>query len=246
VIAIVVGARGADVGAVQQALIEAGETIDLRELRDAYFGLSTRTAVLDFQSNHVDANGRPLRADGVVGDITRLALANPREPVESFIADGWSGDLVAAPNDEARAAVSVAITQVGFKEDPKTPNWGPEVSKYGQRFDDDTKQYQPWCAYFVSWAWAQAPLGSPFGIRASALKIRDWGMANSALLGTANAILPGDIGIILRAKGRGHVEIVAGLEHDGQLSLVGGNVANAVRATVRPRSAFANFVRPLR
>jgi len=237
-----IGDRGTDVGDVQQQLIESGEQIDQSELSQAFFGPSTKTAVLDFQSSHLDSAGHPLVADGLVGPFTRLALANPKMPTERFIADGWEAKLTAAPNNEALAAVAAAVGEIGTKEDPDGSNRGPRVDMY----EGADWLGSPWCALFVSWAWGRAPRGSPFGIQASALKMRDWGATHSNLLGADDVLLPGDVGIILRAQGRGHVEMVVGLEIEGKVSLVGGNVSNAVRGTVRDRAAFSHFMRPIR
>jgi hypothetical protein len=237
-----IGDRGVDVGDIQQQLIEAGEQIDQSELNQAFFGPSTKIAVLDFQSSHLDPTGHPLVADGLVGPFTRLALAKPQMPTESFIADGWRGELPKAPNDDALTAVAVAVGEIGTKEDPDGSNRGPRVDMY----EGSSWLGAPWCALFVSWCWSRAHSGSPFGVQASALKMRDWGARNSALLGASDVLLPGDVGIILRAQGRGHVELVASTEIEGKLSLVGGNVSNAVRGTVRERGAFSHFMRPIR
>lgn len=241
-----VGDRGSEVGAVQQQLIEAGEQIAMDELKEAFFGPSTKAAVIDFQSSHLGADNKPLAADGLVGPATRLALANPRTPIEVYIAAGWRGELTSAPNQEAMSACAAAITEIGNKEDPKTPNWGSEIKKYGQKWDPEHQQYQPWCAYFASYCWNKTPSGSPFGVLASALKIRDWGTQKKALIAANEPVLPGDIAILMRAEGRGHVGIVTGREFDDKISLVEGNCGNAVRGTVRERGAWSHFVRPRR
>lgn len=241
-----IGDRGDDVGAMQQQLVEAGEQIYADELRNQFFGTSTKTAVLDFQSSHLGADNKPLASDGLVGPATQAALANPRSPVEVFIAAGWRGEPTEAPNAEAMAAVTSAINQLGNREDPKVPNGGDQVLRYGQQYDPQTKQYEPWCAYFASWCWEHTPAGSPFGIKASALKLKDWGAAHGRLFGADEPVLPGDIAILIRAKGRGHVGIVVSREFDGKISLMEGNCGNAVRATLRDRSFWSHFVRPRR
>jgi hypothetical protein len=234
------GDRGPQVGTVHQFLIEAGETLEAGDLRDGFFGASTRLAVLDFQSSHLDARGKPLAQDGVVGPITFAALADPRAPTERFLADGWRGEPSTA-SAYARPAVAAAIEEIGTKEEPPGSNRGPRVDVYcGKDWLG-----VPWCALFVSWAWKHADGGSPFGVKASALKLRDWGAKHGKLVGGSARLVPGDIGIILRAGGRGHVELVVAPEIDGQpLSLVGGNVGNCVRGTVRERSQFTAFLRP--
>jgi hypothetical protein len=178
----------------------------------------------------------------VVGDITRAALANPRAPVESFIVRGWRGEITRALNAGSAAAVAAAVGEIGVKEDPPGSNRGERIDMYG----GSSWLGVPWCALFVSWCWGRSPNGSPFGVLASALKIKTWGTTHSKLLGAKEPLYPGDIGIIMRAEGRGHVGIVSACEFDGKLSLVEGNCGNAVRATVRTRDTFTHFVRPVR
>lgn len=239
---LILGSSGQDVGDLHQLLLEAGEQVDAGELRSAVFGPSTKTAVLDFQSSHVDPKGRPLAQDGIVGPITLASLKNPREPVESFIAQGWRGELTKAPNHEAMAACAVAIAEVGTKEDPPGSNRGTRVDMYcGKDWLGS-----PWCMLFISFCWNRAPNGSPFGTLASALKIKNWGAQHGKLLSADDAVLPGDIGIILRAQGRGHVGLATSTEWDGKVSFVEGNNGNACRATVRERNAFSHYVRPIR
>jgi hypothetical protein len=240
--ALIIGMTGAAVGELHQMLLEAGEHVDAGELRTQTFGPSTKTAVLDFQSSHVDPKGHPLTQDGVVGPVTLASLKNPREPVERFTADGWRIDMNECRTQE-RLVVEHAVGAIGTKENPPGSNRGPKVDLY------NGPEYlgAPWCANFVSYMWKYTEGGSPFGKLASAYKIKSWGEANNKLLGTSESARPGDIGVIMRAQGRGHVELVIGIETPGEkLRLVGGNVGNAVRGTVRERAQFTCLVRPLR
>jgi hypothetical protein len=227
---------------MQQLLIEAGESVDPGELRTQMFGPSTKTAVLDFQSSHVDPQGRPLAQDGVVGPTTYASLQNPREPVQRFTAAGWRLDLNEARPQE-RIVIEKATGEIGVQEDPPGSNRGPKVDLY------NGPDYfgAPWCANFCSWAWQYADGGSPFGKLASAYKIRAWGVENGKLIPNTEPARPGDIGVIMRAQGRGHVVLVVGTELPGfSLRLVEGNCGNAVRATLRERTVFTCLVRPLR
>jgi hypothetical protein len=239
---LILGSNGKDVGELHQLLLEAGEQVDAGELRSQMFGPSTKTAVLEFQSSHVDPKGRPLKQDGVVGSVTLASLKNPREPVERFTADGWRYDLNEARSQE-RPVAEAAVAAIGTKEDPPGSNRGPKIDLY----NGPDYLGAPWCANFVSAMWKYAEGGSPFGVKASAYKIRAWGAENGKILSAMDKARPGDIGIIMRAAGRGHVELVIGLEMLGEpLRLVGGNVGSAVRGTVRERSQFTCLVRPLR
>lgn len=239
---LVIGMASDAVGALQQQLLESGESIDPGELRQAYFGPSTKNAVLDFQTHHVDQNGRPLAQDGLVGPETQYALDNPSGG--PHLVSGWAADLVSC-DPRIRPVVTSAISEIGVMESPPGSNRGPRVDVYTGLSGNDTGI--PWCAMFASWAWSHAVGGSPFGILASALKLRDWGAQNGQLIGTSTLAQPGDVGIILRAGGHGHVELIVAPERAGtSLCLVGGNVGDAVRSTLRLRSAFSHMLRPLR
>jgi hypothetical protein len=239
---LILGMSGTAIGELHQMLLESGEKIDAGELHTQTFGPSTKTAVLDFQSSHVDPKGRPLGQDGIVGPVTLASLKNPREPVERFTAEGWRLDLNECRPQE-RMVVELATNEIGTKEDPPGSNRGPKVDIY------NGPDYfgAPWCANFCSWAWKYADGGSPFGKLASAYKIKSWGEEHGRILSATEPARPGDIGVIMRAQGRGHVEMVVGTELPGtSLRLVGGNVGNACRGTVRDRSQFTCIVRPLK
>jgi hypothetical protein len=238
---LILGSTGANVDVLQKQLLEAGESIDLGELRQAYFGPSTKAAVIDFQVHHVDAHGHPLSQDGVVGPKTAAALANPSGG--PHLVDGWVSDLVHC-DPRVRPVVTAAVSEIGVMESPPGSNRGPRVDVYTGLSGDDPGQ--PWCAAFVSYCWAQAVDGSPFGKKMSVLKIRDWAAHENRFIGASTLAQPGDLGLILLASGHGHVEMIVAPEVKGELiSLVGGNVANGVRSTRRLRSAFSHMVRPL-
>jgi hypothetical protein len=179
-----------------------------------------------------------------VGPATLAALADPRQPVETFTARGWRVDSAAAPTPEAALAVRAAVAQIGLREDPPGSNGGPAILKFGQQWDKAAGRYEPWCAYFVSWCWAQNSGGSPFGVRASALKLHGYAKANGRLVAPGDPVLPGDIGILLRSGGKGHAELVVAREFDGVVPCVGGNVSNACRGTAGPRARFPHYFRP--
>jgi len=239
---LVIGSSGKEVGELHQLLLESGEKIDAGELRAQMFGPSTKTAVLDFQSSHVDPKGHPLAQDGMVGPVTYAALQNPCEPVERFTAAGWRLDLNECRSQE-RIVVEKAAGEIGTQENPLGSNRGPKVDQYtGEKWLG-----QPWCALFVSYCWKYADGGSPFGSLASAYKIRSWGIEKAALIPNNEPARPGDIGVIMRAQGRGHVALVVGKELPGEkLRCVEGNNGSAVRGTLRDREQFTCIVRPLR
>jgi peptidoglycan hydrolase-like protein with peptidoglycan-binding domain len=238
---LISGMSGTAVGALHQLLLEANETVNADELRSQTFGPSTKTAVLDFQSSHVDPQGRPLAQDGIVGPVTYAALQNPRSPVESFTAAGWRYDLNECRQQE-RIVVEHAVSSIGTKEDPPGSNRGPKVDLY----NGPDYLGSPWCANWVSYMWRYADGGSPFGKLASAFKFKAWGEEKGRILASDVPARPGDIGVIMRAQGRGHVVLVVGGELPGEPTrCIEGNCGNAVRATLRDRSVLTCIVRPL-
>ena len=100
-----------------------------------------------FQARFPDGDGQPLKIDGVVGTITWEAMFGEGEG--------------AAPAEEAAlelcgAALGVARTQIGVREDPPGSNNGREVAAYL-----DAVGLPPgnaWCAAFV-WKKDDSDLG---------------------------------------------------------------------------------------
>lgn len=236
---IVQGMTGEAVGQLQQQLLEAGESIDAAELNTQAFGPSTLAAVLDFQASHLGPDGHALGRDGIVGPATAAALRDPHAITIGFCAPGWAPG---AFPEQVVQVCSAAVGEIGAVEVPLGSNRGPRVDQY----EGPDWLGSPWCALFASWCWAKAAAGSPFGVLASAYKLNEWGAQHGRLLAATDKAQPGDLALFLRAGGHGHVEIVVSTEVDGApLSLVGGNVSNSVRGTVRPRSSFTAVLRPM-
>jgi len=231
------------VGELQQKLIEAGETVPDQELTTQVFGPGTRSAVIDFQSHHLDQNGDPLTVDGVVGNMTAWSLDHPHNStpghVNGYLSPGWK----CAPSESSgpvTRVVEAAFSQIGVHEIPDGSNRGPEVDRYGGAG-------APWCAYFVSWCYGHADGGSPFGVLASALSLKEWGVKKNRIV-TTPAV--GDVFVILRGTtGHGHTGLIADVSADfsggGKVSTIEGNSANAVRGILRDPSVFNCLVRPL-
>lgn len=240
--------RGASgVGAIHQALVEAGEPIAADELAAGTYGPSTALAVRDFQARHVDANGHALSEDGICGPMTMWALQHPNGGVNRSTAPGWRCEP-----SEARAAVrrvlEVAVGELGVIEQPDGSNRGERVDVY-------TKPDFgiPWCAAFVSWCFLRgAEDGSPFGRFTGSWQFREWGRKVGRILGDAAIPQPGDVAIILREdpakptkEPPGHTTMIVGNAPDGRLYTIEGNSANRVRGLVRARSQFTCIVRPI-
>lgn len=227
------GDTGSSVGDIQQAIIEAGGSIDQGELTSSTYGPSTIAAVQNFQQNHVDPRGRTLTVDGFVGPVTSYALEHPGGG-NRFISPGWRFDSSDAPAN-SRLALQTAVDSIGIVEVPDGSNQVP-----GNPFKNGT---DPWCAYFVSFCFGKlSPI--PFPVMASAYKVYEWGKATGRLIAAKDAKV-GDLWIVVRGDLHGHIEMIIGTSGTETLYNVGGNVGNAVRGTVRTRSGATYFVRPV-
>lgn len=220
------GAKGPRVGEVHQALTEAGEAISPAELAAQEFGPTTGAAVMHFQARHAGPDGRALAKDGVVGPATAWALQHPGGPAHA-LPEGWSADM-------SLPVVAAAVADLGRREDPDGSNDGPDLAKF-------RTGGQPWCALAVS-TWLEQVGGSPFGRKAAVMSIYLWARSNNRIVdGPCRA---GDLAIILRAGGHGHVGLVVGVMADGTLCTVEGNCSNSVRAMLRRRDTLQAVVRP--
>jgi hypothetical protein len=103
----------------------------------------------------------------------------------------------------------------------------------------------PWCAAAAS-AWVMRADGHRLRHALnSAYKWREAAKASGFLLGPAALPQAGDVGIVVRPNGHGHVELIVGVLDDGSLACIGGNVRNAVRGTIRPRTFWPHVARPI-
>lgn len=244
------GDAGPLVGRLQQALVEAGRAVSQLELSASTFGPSTRAAV------EAEQAAAGLAVDGVAGPQTWAALSGGAPGLAGYVALGWRWSPDDAGDSEL-LVVRAAVDELGVREDPPGSNAGP-VLKYGGSPPGSPgfpgAVGEPWCACFVSWCWARATGGSPFGFLESAYKIWDWGRRNQKLVADGARLLPGDVFVILRQDMHGHVGLVSApspavsgaLAAGADLvSTVEGNSRDAVRGLVRARGSLLAFVRPL-
>lgn len=227
------------VGTIHQALVEAGESVDAAELASGLYGPSTELAVRDFQAHHVDRNGHALQVDGVCGPSTLWALQHPNGGVNRCAAPGWRCEP-SQEREAVRPVLEAAVGEIGNIEQPDGSNRGPRIDLYTA-----PDLGIPWCAAFASWCFAKAESGSPFGRILSALKMRDWAVANGRVLGAGALPQAGDVFVILRGDLHGHVGIVAGLTPEARIYTIEGNSGNAVRGLIRDRLAVTCVVRPI-
>jgi hypothetical protein len=133
-----------------------------------------------------------------------------------------------------------AQAEVGHAEVPPGSNDGPRLGTYRGAVAGAAAG-QPWCAYFVSWAAAQAgaPLGEGGQGFGAVSQIAAWAQQSGRLVPPGQSPLPGDIILF----GDRHVGIVESVAADGSLVTVEGNSSHAVsRVTRRPGEA-TGFVR---
>lgn len=111
-------------------------------------------------------------------------------------------------------------------------------------------RWQPWCADFVSQAYANSPGGSPFGHQSSVAGILAWGRQNnkffpaSAASGNPGMLRPGDIAV-WKSGGKSHVGLVTGVNPNGTFNTIEGNSGDAVRRRSHSfGGGLTGFVRP--
>ncbi len=128
------------------------------------------------------------------------------------------------PAGPGAAALAAAQGQVGVTEQPPGSNDGPQIATYRQATAG--AGVGPWCAYFVSWAAAQA--GTPIGEQGQGLgsvaAVADWGRRTGRELPAGSVPQPGD----LIVWGGRHIGMVESVGTDGSIHTVEGNSSDAV------------------
>jgi len=149
---------------------------------------------------------------------------------------------VVAPEepDPGAKALGFAQGEIGQAEQPPGSNDSPRIAVYRSAVQGAVAG-QPWCAYFVSWAAAQAgaPLGESGQGFGSVAQIEDWARRTGRLLPACATPRPGDLILF----GSQHVGIVEAVGADGTLTTVEGNTGDAVRRRQRSPGEATGFVR---
>jgi peptidoglycan hydrolase-like protein with peptidoglycan-binding domain len=230
------GVTGDDVGYIHQRLLEAGYPIARVELEGQTFGVSTENAAIAFQSS------QGLTADGVVGPKTLERIERPLMGGK-FTAPGWRCEL-SKVRAAVRPVIAAALQDLARPtyEEPNGSNDGPRLRKYGIGIGKSGKHY-PWCGYSCSHWYSHAEGGSPFGVKASAYKLREWARQHGRLLDPDEDLEPGDVGTVVTPSFQGHVALLVNV-YGAELSTIEGNSRNAVRGLVRGPSDF-EWARPL-
>ncbi len=140
----------------------------------------------------------------------------------------------------ASGIVQAAEGQVGQAEQPPGSNDGPQIALYRSAVQG-AQAGQPWCAYFVSWAAAQA--GSPLGDAGQGLgsvsEIASWAQRTGRYLPAGSAPQPGDLMLF----GSAHVGLVESVNPDGSLTTIEGNSSDAVSRVHRMPGEATGYVR---
>ena len=146
----------------------------------------------------------------------------------------------AADASAGQRALAAAEGEVGVSEQPPGSNDGPRLADYRSAVAGAAPG-EPWCAYFVAWAAAQA--GTPLGDQGQGLgavsEIEDWARRTGRLLPAGSTPQPGDLILF----GDRHVGLVESVAADGSLTTVEGNYSNAVSRVHRSPSEATGYVR---
>ncbi len=205
---------------------------------DGIFEDITHENVVLFQLQHVDQNGNPLDADGVVGAKTWWALQNPsgeaqRNHLEPVIPEGLTG--------KRRQLLEVIYEEHGKPvfEVPDGSNRSPDIDDY---WGPTGVIGLPWCCAFVSWALHEVLGSYPIGGKHHLGVQNMW--RNARQLGMeASHPKPGDVFIQIKSGGKGHTGFVVGVSADGQSIYTGeGNCGNRLKIGKRKLSSINHFV----
>ena len=168
---------------------------------------------------------------GATGSSFQSALASAQADPSAALGAGADSSNVGL------RALAVAKSQLGVTEQPPGSNNGPQISMYRSAVAGSYAG-APWCAYFVSWAAAQA--GAPLGPNGQGLgsvaEITDWAKSTGRFTETPQ---PGDLILF----GTEHVGIVESVNPDGTLTTVEGNTSNGVYERQHLPSEATGYVR---
>jgi hypothetical protein len=136
--------------------------------------------------------------------------------------------------------LAAAGAEIGVQEEPPGSNDGPRIAQYRAASGAEATPGR-WCAYFVSWAAAQA--GSPLGDYgqgfASVSQIEEWARRTNRLVPPGEPPRPGDVILY----GADHVGIVESVGPGDRLTTVEGNHSDRVERVERTLGEATGFVR---
>jgi hypothetical protein len=132
----------------------------------------------------------------------------------------------AVPGTGGSGALAAAQSQVGVAEQPPGSNDGPQIAQY--RTATAGSGVGPWCAYFTSWAAAQAgvPLGEAGQGFGSVSALYAWAQRTGRATAAGPGVQPNPGDLIV--WGGRHIGIVESVDADGSIHTIEGNSSNAV------------------
>lgn len=216
------GDTGINVRRLQKLLSDKGYEV----ATSGTFDTLTYDAVRAFQSSNVDADGLPLKVDGIAGPLTLSALSRSSKPSKAAFPLGI--DFPAMPDaslggtttgrNGLRSAIGELRAGAGEIGGNNRGKW---VRKY---LNNLAPEGSPWCAGFVSWCLSDGnpgntPIAYSLGARAILAECKKMGFIVN------DSPLPGDLVVWWRGSKtgwEGHIGFVHQLK-DGKLYTIEGN-----------------------
>jgi hypothetical protein len=145
------------------------------------------------------------------------------------------------PTQAGLRALAAATGEIGVQEEPPGSNDGPRIAQYRTATAGAANTPGRWCAYFVSWAAAQAgaPLGDSGQGFGAVSQIHDWAARTGRLVPAGEPPRPGDLILF----GSEHVGIVESVGPGDRLTTVEGNHSDRVERVDRGLGEATGFVR---
>lgn len=118
------------------------------------------------------------------------------------------------------AALEIAISQIGQKENPLGSNWGHPVQDYLLRAGE--RNPAPWCMGFIYWCFDEAAqkIGQPTPLYKTVRVLDQFHHRRQYAVMVPQ---PGDIFIMDLSGGKGHTGIIELIDADGTLHTIEGN-----------------------
>jgi CHAP domain len=166
---------------------------------------------------------RPPAASTTTGTSGFLATLGG---VQSSSALSTTSPMTLGAGTAGQRALAAAQAEVGVAEQPPGSNDSPRIAEY--RAATAGSGVGPWCAYFTSWAAAQAgapvgEVGQGFG---SVSALYDWAQRTGHAIPAGNGVAPSPGDLIV--WGGRHIGIVESVDPDGSIHTIEGNSSNAV------------------
>jgi hypothetical protein len=152
-------------------------------------------------------------------------------------ANGVAAPAPAAGGSAGQRILAAAQGEVGQAESPPGSNDSPRIAMYRQATAGSG--VGPWCAYFTSWAAAQA--GVPVGERGQGFGSVDalyaWAQRSGKALPAGATPSPGDL-IVFNE----HIGVVEAVLPNGQVQTIEGNSSDRVSRRTHPAGAALGYV----